>query len=125
MTASHRRCTRTHLARSANGKDKGRIVVRHHTNRARAEAYIDGIGDVRPLAYANSGPMLGETADGIFTILHRPAPIGMTDHLIAFTKVPVPGIPDFLENAPHIVHADDTISDDGEVLYPSESVVLE
>lgn len=52
--------------------DKGWIIVRHHASQARAEAYIDCIGDSRPIPYDYSGPMLWQTGEGIFTPMHRP-----------------------------------------------------
>lgn len=107
------------------GEDEGCIVVRHHTSRERAEAYIDGVSDLRPLPFANSGQMLWQTTDGVFTILHRSVPAGFKDRLIAYvTRVPLAGMPGFHEDAHHIVHPDGEVSDDPEIMWPSDSEII-
>ena len=64
--------------------DKGWIIVRHHATEAAAHAYIDCVGDCRPIPYDYSGPMVWQTEEGIFTLMHRPALPGRPDHLIAY-----------------------------------------
>ena len=50
--------------------DKGWIIVRHHATEAAAHAYIDCVGDCRPIPYDYSGPMIWQTGEGIFTVMH-------------------------------------------------------
>src|SRR5690606_8983794 len=70
--------------------DKGWVVVRHHATPERADAYIDCVADHRPLPYVPDGPMRWQTAEGIFTLLHRPGLVDRPDHLLIFvTKWPV------------------------------------
>jgi hypothetical protein len=52
--------------------DKGWIIVRHHATEAAAHAYIDCVGDYRPIPYDYSGPMIWQTGEGVFTLMHRP-----------------------------------------------------
>jgi hypothetical protein len=58
--------------------------VRHHASLARAEAYIDCVGDSQPIPYEDSMPMLWQTEGGIFTLMRRPPAPGWPDHLIAY-----------------------------------------
>jgi hypothetical protein len=105
--------------------DKGWIIVRHHGSEARADAYIDCVSDSRPTPYDYSGPMLWQTEDGIFTLMHRPAIPGRPEHLIAYvTKVVAEGLPDIVEDAFHIVHPDGRVTTDPELMFPSDSVIL-
>lgn len=106
--------------------DRGWIIVRHHASQARAEAYIDCVGDSRPIPYDYSGPMLWQTGEGIFTLMHRPPRPGRPDHLIAYvTKVPAEGLPDIAEDAFHIVHPNSSVTADPELMFPSDSEILE
>jgi hypothetical protein len=99
--------------------------VRHHASLARAEAYIDCVGDSRPIPYEDSMPMLWQTEGGIFTLMRRPPTPGRPDHLIAYvTKVPAEGLPDIVEDAFHIVHPDGSVTTNPELMFPSDSVIL-
>jgi hypothetical protein len=72
-----------------------------------------------------SGPMLWQTGEGIFTLMHRPPLLGRPDHITAYmTKVPAEGLPDIAEDAFHIVHRDSSVTTDPELMFPSDSVVL-
>ena len=105
--------------------DKGWIIVRHHASELAARAYIDCVGDCRPIPYDYSGPMLWQTGEGVFTLMHRPPMPGRPDHLIAYvTKVPAEGLPDYLEDAHHIVHPDGSTTTNAELMFPSGSEVL-
>jgi hypothetical protein len=105
--------------------DKGWIIVRHHASLARADAYIDCVGDTRPIPYEYFGPMLWQTGEGIFTLMHRPPLAGRPEHLIAYvTKVTAEGFPDIVEDAFHIVHPDGSVTTDPELMFPSDSVIL-
>lgn len=109
------------------GTDKGWVIVRHHATHSHAAAYIDGAADLRPLAYPNWGQMLWQSADGFFTVLHRPATLGMPDNLIAYvTKVPLPEdiAPGYWEDAHHIVHADGSVTTDPEIMYRPDSEIV-
>jgi hypothetical protein len=106
--------------------DKGWIIVRHHASEAAANAYIDCVGDCRPIPYDYSGPMLWQTGEGIFTLMHRPTMSGRPDHLIAYvTKVPAEGLPGIAEDAHHIVHANGSVTTDAEIMFPTDSEILE
>ena len=58
--------------------NKGWLIVRHHPNEHSAQAYIDCISDYHPLPYHQSGQMVWQTSDGIFTLIHRPARYNVT-----------------------------------------------
>jgi hypothetical protein len=104
--------------------DAGWMIVRHHGSHARAETYIDCVGDSRPIPYEDSMPMLWQREDGVFTLMRRPPTPGRLDHLIAYiTKVPAEGFPDIAEDAFHIVHPDGRVSMDPELLFPSDGEV--
>ena len=99
--------------------DKGWILVRHHGNRARAEAYIACVGNSQPILYEHGNRMVWETDEGIFTLMHRPPISGQPEHLIAYiTKVRVEDLPDIVEDAFHIVHPDGSVTDDPELMFP-------
>jgi hypothetical protein len=83
------------------------------------------VADSRPIAYDYSGPMLWQTGEGIFTLMHRPPMAERPDHLIAYvTKVPAEGLPEYAEDAFHIVHPDGSVTTDAELMFPSDSDVL-
>src|SRR6516165_1382653 len=60
--------------------DKGWIIVRQYATEAAAHAYIDCVGDCRPIPYDYSGPMMWQTGEGVFTLMHRPPLPGRPDH---------------------------------------------
>jgi hypothetical protein len=105
--------------------DKGWIIVRHHATEAAAHAYIDCVGDCRPIPYDYSGPMVWQTEEGIFTLMHRPPLPGRPDHLIAYvTKVPTEGLVWITEDAFQIVHADGNVTTDPELMFPTDSEII-
>jgi hypothetical protein len=108
------------------GIDKGWVIVRHHGSEAQAHAYIDCVGDSRPIPYDYSGPMVWQTPDGIFTLMHRPPISGRPDHLLAYvTKVPAEAFPDYLEDAHHIIHPNGSVTTDADLMFPTDSEIIE
>jgi hypothetical protein len=106
--------------------DKGWVIVRHHANEQRALAYIDGVCDYLPIPYDYSGPMIWQTSEGIFTLMHRPPIPGSPDHLIAYlTKVPLAGFPNFWDDAHHIMHPDGHVTTDADIMYPPDSEIID
>jgi hypothetical protein len=104
--------------------DKGWIIVRYHATEAAAHAYIDCVGDYRPIPYDYSGPMVWDTGEGIFTLMHRPPLPGRPDHLIAYvTKVPAEGLAWITEDAFQIVHSDGNATDP-ELMFPTDSEII-
>ena len=105
--------------------DKGWIIVRHHATEAAAHAYIDCVGDCRPIPYDYSGPMVWQTGEGIFTLMHRPPLLGRPDHLIAYvTKVPAEDLPGITEDAFQIAHSDGNVTTDPELMFPTDSEII-
>ena len=105
--------------------DQGWIIVRHHATEAAAHAYIDCVGDCRPIPYDYSGPMIWQTGEGVFTLMHRPPLPGRPDHLIAYvTKVPAEGLAWITEDAFQIVHSDGNVTTDPELMFPTDSAII-
>jgi hypothetical protein len=99
--------------------DRGCIIVRHHRSEAAAAGYIDCVMDMPTTDFEETGQMLWETREGIFTLLRRRCGKGRPDNLVAYiTTKPIETGPlaGELDVVHHIVLPDGSNTRDADIL---------
>jgi hypothetical protein len=100
-------------------KDRGCIIVRHHLSEAAAVGYIACVMDMPRTELHETGQMLWQTREGMFTLLRRPSGKGRPDNLVVYiTSKPIESGPlsGEMDIVHHIVFPDGSNTRDADVL---------
>ena len=100
-------------------KDRGCIIVRHHLSEAAAVGYISCVMEMPRTEFHETGQMLWQTREGMFTLLRRPCGKGRPDNLVVYiTNKPIESSPlsGEMDIVHHIAFPDGSSTRDADVL---------